>query len=712
MAASVQTFPNLNIRSAWLWQFLKDELAPYTGRKALVARTVIASTLVMIVSMTFRLPYGALGAIWAFVLSHENLETTAKDVRGMVIGLLLSSVYIVLGLAVALADPVLRFLWITVGFLLALWEMSAFSRYSLSGRAGYLMVVTSSIWDSHISAESKLESILWAAGVISMAGVVAWLVHLAFEAFHKSNPLVEGIAEELSAVEELLGEYLTGRPVNASTSAELTRLAMKGTSRLRQMLHRSGFDPQYPEQMGAVVALSGRLVDLAANLAEFAPSVPDGEYERIGRLASRIREIREDLTRGSVPRNPELGEGNETPASLPLLSEMEQTVSLIYEAFTQSTSLSVFAPSPAPGVPTSFARADLLDSRHIKFALRGCMAATASYVAFNALHWPEISTSVTTCFLTALTTIGASRQKQVLRFAGALIGCFALGMGAQIFVLPYIDSIAGLTALFIPVTVAAAWIATSSPRLAYLGVQVAVGFDLVNLQEFRFNTSLYDARDRACGIFLGLLMMWVFFDQLWSTPAGVLMRRTFVSTLRLLAQLARQPLSRDVRTAVERSYALRETINSNFDQVRAQADAVLFEFGASRRRDLEFRERILEWGPRFRTLFIMRIAALKYELQTPGFAVPEAVRLRQKAYDELSARVLEQLADHIEGRAPDSTPGVELHESLTKALENVEAASSREMEPAKGRSLITLLRAIDDLTSRLAEEMAADFSGL
>ncbi len=709
MATAALTFPNLNDRAAWLWAFLKDELAPYRGRKALVTRTVIASTLVMILSMTFRMPFGAFGAIWAFNFAREDLESTAKQVQGMVIGLLLAGIYIMLGLALALANPMLRFLWISVGFLLAFWGMSALSRYSVAGRAGYLLAITISLWDSHISAELKLERVLWAMGVITMAGAAALAVQFAFQAFQKSNPLVEGIAERLRCVEELLRQYLDADSVNASTSAELARFAMKGTSRLRQLLHRSGFDPQYPERMGAVVALTGRLVDLSANLAKFAPTVPDSERGRIGRLASRVREIREDLTRGSVPRNPEPPGGNEPSPTLPLLAELEQTVSLIYEAFTQSTSLSVFAPSTEARTPVSIAPAGWLDSRHIKFALRGCMAATASYVAFNALHWPQISTSVTTCFLTALTTIGASRQKQMLRITGALIGCFGLGVGAQVFVLPYIDSIAGFTALFIAVTAAATWVATSSPRLAYLGVQLAVGFDLVNLQEFRFNTSLYDARDRACGIFLGLLMMWLFFDQLWSTRAGVLMRRTFVATLRLLAQLAREPVSGDVRTAVESSYTLRETIDSHFDQVQAQADAVLFEFGSSRQSDLRFRERVRESGPQLRTLFILRIAALKYELQTPGFEIPEPVRLRLQEYDALSASELEQLANRVESGVPEMTVSHRhMRERLADALLNVESEASRELPPAKAQSLIALLHAIADLTSRLSAEIVAE----
>jgi multidrug resistance protein MdtO len=286
-------------------------------------------------------------------------------------------------------------------------------------------------------------------------------------------------------------------------------------------------------------------------------------------------------------------------------------------------------------------------------------------------------------------------------------------MASQIFLLPSIDSIAGFTALFIPVIAAAAWVATSSPRLAYLGVQVAVGFCLINLQEFSFNTSLTTARDRAAGIFLGLLMMWVFFDRLWSTPAGVLMRTEFISTLRLLALLAREPVSNDVQVAIERSHALRERISSQLDRVRTLTDAVLFEFGASRRRDLAFRDRVRQWGPQLRTLAIIRIAALKYELQVPGFDVPDAVRLRQWAYDEFSAGMLDQVADRLEGREPSGTPERgELQKSSAEALDNLEAEASRELPTAKAQSLITLLRAIDDLTTRVWKQMATDFAGV
>jgi multidrug resistance protein MdtO len=174
------------------------------------------------------------------------------------------------------------------------------------------------------------------------------------------------------------------------------------------------------------------------------------------------------------------------------------------------------------------------------------------------------------------------------------------------------------------------------------------------------------------------------------------MKKAFAETLRLLAQLAREPVSTDLRTAIERSYSLRETINAQFDKVRSLADGVLFEFGPSRPRDLEIRNYIRRWQPQLRTLFVMRIASLKYRLQLPGFELPESVRLRQQAYDDHSAQMLEEMADWIEHNAARDTTG-DSHEHLQEAVQGVQA-----------QSLITLLRGIDGLTSSLASEIAAE----
>src|SRR5215472_4745146 len=136
-------------------------------------------------------------------------------------------------------------------------------------------------------------------------------------------------------------------------------------------------------------------------------------------------------------------------------------------------------------------------------------------------------------------------------------------MGSQIFVLPYIDSITGFLVLFVLVTILASWFMTSSPRLSYFGLQLALAFYLINLQEFKMETSLEVARDRVIGVILGLIMMWLVFDQLWGARAAVEMRRRFVANLRLLAQFSREPLSLELKAAIQQGIMLREEIYAN-----------------------------------------------------------------------------------------------------------------------------------------------------
>jgi len=207
---------------------------------------------------------------------------------------------------------------------------------------------------------------------------------------------------------------------------------------------------------------------------------------------------------------------------------------------------------------------------------------------------------------------------------------------------------------------------------------------------------------------LGLFVMWLVFDQVWGVRAAAAMKRTFISNLQFIAQYAREPLASDLKIALGRSLALRETINNDLDRARALADGVLFEFGASRQRDLQLRSQIRQWQPQLRTLFVLRIASLKYRLQLPGFELPEGVRLRQQAYDEHSARMLEEMADRIEGNAAPATESVEdSHELLNRMVEAIQGDDSAELPPARAQSFVTLIRHIDDLTTCLASGIAS-----
>jgi multidrug resistance protein MdtO len=532
-------------------------------------------------------------------------------------------------------------------------------------------------------------------------------IEILFSRIKPGEDIVSGIAERLAAVQHVLVCFAENCSVDRLIQANVVRLAMVGTSMLRRVLQRSVYAPNYAEQMGAVIALTGTLVDLAANLR--SPTHLSGDdRDQIRLLAENVGSFRSALLAAGAPHwnAVHVTQGN-VPRAIPFVAEMEKTVQLMKEALTGAQPLSVFAPQPSSGdpPPTFFVRDALTNVAHIQFALKGCLTAGLCYIIYNGVDWPGISTAVTTCFLTALSTVGSSRQKQVLRISGALVGGFLIGMGSQIFILPYLDSIAGFTILFVIVSAFASWFMTSSARLSYFGVQIAVAFYLIHLNSFAIEPSLSIARDRVVGILLGLIMMWLVFNQLWGASAVSDMKRAFLSAVRLLAEFAREPISRDYNVAAERSYSLREAINNNFDSVRASADGVLFEFGPSRQQDLALRRRFRQWQPQLRLLFITEIALWKYRARLPGFEIPHSVGAAQRAFDDELARALEAIADRIEGRP--SQVGL-FEESLARLERAVSTYEGSEPQPATAnrfQAFLSLHRRIESLTSSLQKEI-------
>ena len=219
-------------------------------------------------------------------------------------------------------------------------------------------------------------------------------------------------------------------------------------------------------------------------------------------------------------------------------------------------------------------------------------------------------------------------------------------------------------------------------------------------------TALAPARDRVAGVLLGLFVMWVVFDQLWAAPAVVQMRKAFIATLRLLAQFAREPLSKDVRVATERSYSLRETINKHFEQVRLLADGVLFEFGPSREQALSWRSRIIGWQPQLRIIFLTRIALWKYRAQLPGFELPETVCVAQREFNGELAQKLDGIADRLEGNAPWGEG--KLERSIQQLERTIRTHSSEEATgalAAQFQTFLPLCRRIESLTISLDKEI-------
>lgn len=707
MATAAQTIAGRSPSLSWLQRFLKAELSPYPGRFGLVARMVLAATVVMIVSMTFQLSFGFQGAIFALLISRENSRSTLQSAFTMLLFIGLGAAYLLFSVWFVINIPMLHLLWVFASFFLAFYIISALNNYSAAVIFAVMISIGVPLWDRYVPAERNVEDTLRIV-LITIVGVAATLaVELAFVRRKPGDQIVQPIAERLGAVEKLLLCVAASRPVDDATASHLARLGLVGTSRLRRILARSNYSPHFIEQMGAVTALTGRIVDTAANWAPPTAPLSDDDRKRMRGLAENLAGICDDLLARRVPRLSAPPSADSALSAVPILAELERIVALIPGTFAGSHPLNAYEPPPLSGDPPQriFGWDTRSNNEHIKFALKGCLTAGLCYVIYNLVDWQGVSTSVTTCLLTALSTIGASRQKQILRFAGATIGGFVFGMGSQIFILPHFNSIGGFTVLFVVVTALSSWILASTPRLSYFGLQMALGYYLINLQEFAFQTSLAIARDRVVGVLFGLVMMWFVFDQLWAAPAWVAMKKTFIDSVRLLAQLSREPLSTDLRSATDRYFSLREMISQDADGVRSLGDGVVLEFGASREQGLAWRRQILAWQPQFRTLFLTQVALWKYRAKLPAYELPEPVRLAQRKFDDQTALMLDAIADQVEGKAPGQKT------DLTSALANLDLAIQAFRSEHPQDALAPQIQTYIPLSAR-AESLATSFHNL
>jgi multidrug resistance protein MdtO len=712
MAAVAQPAPAWPSRVAWFRDFLREELAPYPGRGVLVARILAATTIVMVLIMTFQIPFGAVAVYFAMLISRESPEATVKAAKTMSLGFAAGAAEVLLGAMFFAGEPLVRLAWATFSFFLMFYLLSAMSNYAAALQFGVLISVTTPVWDQHVSAESRVETTLWAVGAIALSTAVTAAIELIYARLQPQDATTVSLTRRLGATAALLRSWAQGIP-DQKAEQFVTRLSMLGTSLMRRNLQRSSYAPAYKQRMAAIVALVGRLVDLAASVPQVAsytvaPPEP-AERERLLRMAVTVEAILARLLGSDTPL-PVLAPGGASAGGTPLLAEMEGVADLIVGIMGGCEKPHDLALPPIEEEKTQsgfFLPDAFSDPRHLRFAIRGGLATLACYLIYSLVDWPGISTALVTCFITALTTIGASRQKQVLRFAGTFVGGVLFGFGAQIFILPGVDSITGFVLVVAAVTAISCWLSTAGPRLSYFGLQIALSFYFINLDEFRFQTSLSIARDRTVGVLLGLVMMWLIFDQLWSAPAVTAMQRAFVSGLRFLARLMREPVSPDLRLALGQTLKLRETIHSTFENMRLQADGVSVEFGPSRERDLALRTRILAWSLQFRIVFLARNTLLQYRLRLPGFELPPDLLQAQKDFDDGIAAIVDSMADRLEGQPlkPDVPDPHALFEQLEKAMRSPGAGESPAEVAIHLQTMVPLTQRIVGVLATLREEV-------
>jgi len=603
--------------ASWLWlrEFIRWELAPYPERINAVIRMTVAATLVMLIVEIFRFPNAALGGYYTILLARENLAATWRGVRLATLGSVVGCLYTLLGMMLFRGYPVTHFFWVIASLYVVFFVMRTATNYGAALGFAFLLANTLAVWDSSLPSEIQVESTLWPLLVIATGTGVTVATEAVYRIFDRSDPLITSVDDLLLAVQQAAECFAALRALPKSLHNRILQYDMTGTGRLRTALQRQGVQPTKRAQRSALISLAGRLIGLATNLARNHPHPGEDDAPRLRTLSERLRTIRTELRESRVNfASPAVLIGQPS-SGCPGLQEMERTVALITEVFHRDEIVDSSQSVPARDGWRALFLPDAFENREYqRFASAGCLAATVCYVIYNAIAWPGISTCIITCVVTALSTVGTSLQKQSLRIVGYVVGGLVMGVSAQILILPGIDSVFGFALFFAAGTAIAAWIATSSPRLSYLGLQIMLAFYFVNLTSARIQTDLTIARDKVVGVWLGLLAMGFIFDRFGPKSDAEQLQKLLVRNIRMLAQLAVSPVvSSGAITALQLG-RLRSQINDNFTSLASQMDAVQFEFQFHHRREQDVAK--WEWAqraqPDLRSIFVLELSLLSH----------------------------------------------------------------------------------------------------
>ncbi|WP_263383990.1 FUSC family protein [Granulicella arctica] len=632
---------DLSIESGW--RYLKQELKPYPGRNWMILRMTLAAVLMMLWVMVFRIPSAALGVYYTLLISRESTGDTLESAVSLIGAIGGALAIILLGIFLFTGSPLLHFLWVGACLLLTFFFISTASQYRVATGFGFLMTAAIPLWDLPANVDLQLSLTLYSALSVLVAATITVVIELIFAAFHRSSPLEDGLNGRIETVSRVLAA--AAHPP-ASAVAQVRQFSDIGTGLLRRNLLRLQSGSEFYARQAVLIGLVGRLVDLTAVLLVTPDKPSDEEQRQLAALAVQLDRLRATNFTSPAPPLPEGYRADGPPTKLvPLLSI---TIELINQAIEQQDPENEYIILEKPPKPPILKRDAFTNPEHVRFALRGAGAAMICYVLYHLFDWKGVSSGISTCMITALSTAGSSRQKQILRFLGAITGGLLFGILSQSVLLPAFDSIVPFCLMFTAVTAFSAWIATSSPRISYLGLQIAFAFDLVQLRTFGPAVQLTPARDNVDGIILGLFAMWIFFDQAQSGTAAMAMRTTFLHTIRLIMDYLGTVPGESKAEYLKIVRGQRDAVNENFSQVRILADAVLFEFNEGREEALKWRAAIHIWQPELRTFFLMQITLAHMRLSTSaGRLSPLAERLQE---DNLAA--LQRLSDLIDSDAP------------------------------------------------------------
>ena len=575
-----------------LIEFLRRELAPIPGRGGKTFRLTLACLAATIPILTHHIPEGLLVMIIMYLITQED---TAATLIGSVLGVI--GLTIGMGAALLAWEISIDIAWLRIVFFVAIFFGGLFLKRVLTigaigsavGLPAALVMIIPDIFPPSPEALTEFALWIWWSIILGLLvnGVVQYLLA-------PGDPLMllrRELDTRLKAVEQLL-RRLAGEAVGEPAPAEsLKSLAIAGMSRPLALLKTSALIHQWArarhEVLSALVTLTDRLVTAATALQTVAPGAAEAvQRGRLLKAAEACERMRHAFEEMRLPSRDEWKALAEQPADAPPpspLSDIERTLDEIVLALPRYAEKPDRVEAAATEKPRLFLPDAFDNPEYVHFAVKGTLAALICYLLFVGFDYPGIYTSVITCFVVSLSTIGASNQKGILRFGGAAVGGF-MGLIALMYLFPNVETIGGFWVIFGAGTAAAAWANFGTPRISYGGYQVGLAFYKSVFQGFGHGfgqaTSATNLRDRVIGVFFGLIVFTVVENLLWPVRARDALRARLAEMLRSLAELIRAGVAGRTQAVIDADVdAWRRRASERVKDIQEHIESSKFEPG-------------------------------------------------------------------------------------------------------------------------------------
>jgi len=585
-------------RQGRLLDILWDDLKPFPGRGRITLRLAIVCSAIVLVSNTFRLPLQDVLPFLVLFTSKEEKVTTA-----------ITAVLALFAITVAVVASILIFKYtgdraefripaMAVEIFVGMYLFRVLSIGPVGFILAFIVSVSQSLVDLFPTPEEAVHEFLWVWLAVALSVSVAWVANLLLFPVPANQVLQREFVAAWRAVAAATTELTIGSP--SAASSLLRPLVKRGPIRLLKLLKLSlpeatGLGLKQAQLMRMILSLDkiARLTFSYAGALLKTPSllpISSAEKAILGQLSENAGRFEQEFAAGFVPSNVAILSAKETTAgfSAAKLAEAESTLEDLVAKDTKDRE-----PKAVSRQKKSLFVADAFSNpTYVQFALKVTLAGMLGYFFYTASDYFGIHTVYYTPLIIALASTGATIHKGVLRIVGCIIGV-TLGLICSIWLIPRYETLGVYLLIVFCLHGLAAWVAFGSERISYMGLQIALTFDLGVLQDYGPPTKIDPLRDRFIGIILGVCIISAVFALVWPESAHLIAREKLAACLRAIARLLRLGGSNDgsqsssrQREQAELEIASRLSEANSF-QEQAAFEALLYGSKASDGPNLE-----------------------------------------------------------------------------------------------------------------------------